>query len=277
MDIPVYIPLSKLHYFEDHPYKILENEEMDALANSIAEYGVLSPLLVRPMEEAPDEYQIISGHRRFRAAQLAGLTTIPVFIKEISRDEAVILMVDSNLHRERLLPSEKAFAYKLKLDALKHQGRTCGQHVHKSRELVSLEESGRQIQRYIRLTYLIPELLQQVDSEAIAVTPAYELSFLKENQQHDLFLGMVYLDLSPSLSQAQQLRRLSEENLLTPEAIQSILSRPKANQKQRFYMSEEKLSAFFPSYFSPSQKEAHILKALTYYQNHLTRKRDLER
>ena len=156
--IPVYIPLSKLHMFEDHPYKILENEEMDALTNSIAEYGVLSPLLVRPMEEAPDEYQIISGHRRFRAAQLAGLPSVPVFIKEITRDEAVILMVDSNLHRERLLPSEKAFAYKLKMEALSHQGkRTSVQVAPKlSAELIGDSEniSKDTVKRYIRLTHL---------------------------------------------------------------------------------------------------------------------------
>ena len=162
---PVNIPVSKIHPFEGNPYKVLDNDEMNTLICSIQEQGILTPIVVRPLENTNDEYELISGHRRMRASQKAGLETVPAFIYAVSRDEAAIMLVDSNLHREHILPSEKAFAYKLKLEAMKHQGITCGQVGHKSRDEISDTDSGRQIQRYIRLTYLIPELLDLVDEE----------------------------------------------------------------------------------------------------------------
>ena len=231
---PVTIEISKLCPFQDHPYQVLDNEEMETLAESIRTDGILSPLIVRPLENT-DEYEIISGHRRLYAAQKAGLSKVPAFVYETNREEAAILLVDSNLHREHILPSEKAFAYKLKMEALSHRGITCGQVGHKSRENVTSDESGRQVQRYIRLTFLIPELLQLVDAGKIALTPAVELSYLPENAQAVLLEEMHRNDCTPSLSQAVRLKRQYQAKTLTAENIREIMSEKKANQKERIH------------------------------------------
>ena len=228
---PTMIDISKLHSFKNHPYKVLDNEEMETLAESIRTEGILSPLIVRPLENT-DEYEIISGHRRLYAAQKAGLSKVPAFVYEISREEAAILLVDSNLHREHILPSEKAFAYKLKMEALSHRGITCGQVGHKSREAITADESGRQVQRYIRLTYLIPDLLQLVDNGKIALTPAVELSYLPEKVQAVLLEEIHRNDCTPSLSQAVRLKKQYQAETLTAGGIREIMSEEKANQKE---------------------------------------------
>lgn len=210
---------------------MLDNEEMNFLIESIQQQGIISPVVVRPIENTKDEYEVISGHRRMRASQKAGLETVPAFIYAVNRDEAAIMLVDSNLHREHILPSEKAFAYKLKLEAMKHQGITCGQVGHKLRDEISDTDSGRQIQRYIRLTYLIPELLDLVDEEKIALTPAVELSHLTDEEQYAL-LGVIEVeDRTPSLSQAVRFKKLSQAGNLSDDDIETIMQEDKANQK----------------------------------------------
>lgn len=210
---------------------MLDNEEMNFLIESIQQQGIISPVVVRPIENTKDEYEVISGHRRMRTSQKAGLETVPAFIYAVNRDEAAIMLVDSNLHREHILLSEKAFAYKLKLEAMKHQGITCGQVGHKSRDEISDTDSGRQIQRYIRLTYLIPELLDLVDEEKIALTPAVELSHLTDEEQYAL-LGVIEVeDRTPSLSQAVRFKKLSQAGNLSDDDIETIMQEDKANQK----------------------------------------------
>ena len=257
---PVNIPVSKIHPFEGNPYKILDNDEMNNLIDSIQQKGVISPIVVRPLENTDDEYEIISGHRRLRASVKAGLETVPALIYAVSRDEAAIMLVDSNLHREHILPSEKAFAYKLKLEAMKHQGITCGQVGHKSRDEISDTDSGRQIQRYIRLTYLIPELLDLVDEEKIALTPAVELSYLNEVEQADLVEEIRVCDATPNLSQAQRLRAISREEGLTPEDIGEILAEEKANQREKIKIPAERIRKFFPKSYTTEQIEEAIIK-----------------
>ena len=272
----VNIPLEKIRPFEGHPYKVIDNEEMNALIESIQEQGILSPLIVRPLENTEDEYELISGHRRLRAAQKAGAKNVPVFIYAVSRDEAAIMLVDSNLHREHILPSEKAFAYKLKLEALKHQGKTSGQLVQKfSVELVGDEvgESYKTVQRYIRLTYLIPELLDLVDEGRIALTPAVELSYLTEEQQYSLLGTIEVEDRTPSLSQAVRFKKLSQAGQLTDELIDSIMQEEKANQREMFRIPMERLKKALPD-LKPSQVEDFIIKAIVYYQKHLNRGKD---
>ena len=224
------IEISSLVPFENHPFKERSGMEQEELLKSIKETGLLEPIAVRFLSEG--KYEIISGHRRVNACKKLGISKMPATIKELSKDEAVVAMVDSNLHREHLLPSEKAFAYKMKLEALKHQGKTYGQVVHKSRDNISDTESGRQVQRYIRLTYLIPELLKMVDEERIAFTPAVELSYLPENEQKKLVAEIEYADATPSLSQAQRLRKFSEQGRLSVDTIFAILSEEKPNQKE---------------------------------------------
>ncbi len=270
---PVNIPVSKIHPFEGNPYKVLDNDEMNTLICSIQEQGILTPIVVRPLENTNDEYELISGHRRMRASQKAGLETVPAFIYAINRDEAAIMLVDSNLHREHILPSEKAFAYKLKLEAMKHQGITCGQVGHKSRDEISDTDSGRQIQRYIRLTYLIPELLDLVDEEKIALTPAVELSYLNEVEQADLVEEIRVCDATPNLSQAQRLRAISREEGLTPELIGEILAEEKANQKPMFKVSMEKLQKVAPK-VKDKDFENFVLKACEHYYRYLQRQRN---
>ncbi|MBQ2840119.1 MAG: ParB/RepB/Spo0J family partition protein [Oscillospiraceae bacterium] len=273
----VNIPLEKIRPFEGHPYKVIDNEEMNNLIESIQEQGILSPLIVRPLENTEDEYELISGHRRLRAAQKAGAKNVPVFIYAVSRDEAAIMLVDSNLHREHILPSEKAFAYKLKLEALKHQGKTSCQLGTKLRTDEEIAEdtndSARQVQRYIRLTYLIPELLDLVDEGRIALTPAVELSYLTEEQQYSLLGTIEVEDRTPSLSQAVRFKKLSQAGQLTDELIDSIMQEEKANQREMFRIPMERLLKAVPD-LKPSQVEDFIIKAIVYYQKHLNRGKD---
>lgn len=273
----VNIPLEKIRPFEGHPYKVIDDEEMNALIESIQEQGILSPLIVRPLENTENEYELISGHRRLRAAQKAGAKNVPVFIYAVSRDEAAIMLVDSNLHREHILPSEKAFAYKLKLEALKHQGKTSCQLGTKLRTDEEIAEdtndSARQVQRYIRLTYLIPELLDLVDEGRIALTPAVELSYLTEEQQYSLLGTIEVEDRTPSFSQAVRFKKLSQAGQLTDELIDSIMQEEKANQREMFRIPMERLKKALPE-MKPSQVEDFIIKAIVYYQKHLDRKKD---
>ena len=255
----IVISIEKLHPFEGHPYKIFDNEEMEALTESVHAEGVISPLIVRPLNDA-DGYEVISGHRRLHAAQRAGLSAVPAFVYEISREEAAIMLVDSNLHREHILPSEKAFAYKLKMEALKHRGITCGQVGHKSRDSLTDDDSGRQVQRYIRLTHLIPELLQFVDDGKIALTPAVELSYLPEKAQTYLLEEMRRNDCTPSLSQAIRLKKEYQAKALTVPKLRSIMGEEKANQKDRLKIPMERIRKFFPNSYTPIQIEEAVIK-----------------
>lgn len=250
------------------PYKVLDNEEMEMLTESVQNEGVLSPLIVRPLE-GTDGYEVISGHRRLHAAQRAGLSEVPALVYEISREEAAIMLVDSNLHREHILPSEKAFAYKLKMEAMSHQGTSC-QVGTKSRtdEIIgeSTQESARQVQRYIRLTYLIPELLQLVDDGKIALTPAVELSYPPENAQTCLLEEMRRNDCTPSLSQAIRMKKLYQAGSLSSEDISTIIREEKANQQEKVSFKTDDLRKFFPKSYSAAQMQETILKLLTEYQ-----------
>ena len=276
----VNIPLEKIRPFEGHPYKVIDNEEMNTLIESIQEQGILSPLIVRPLENTEDEYELISGHRRLRAAQKAGAKNVPVFIYAVSRDEAAIMLVDSNLHREHILPSEKAFAYKLKAEALNHQGKrtdlTSVQLAPKlATEQIAENEgiSKDMVKRYIRLTYLIPELLDLVDEGRIALTPAVELSYLTEEQQYSLLGTIEVEDRTPSLSQAVRFKKLSQAGQLTDELIDSIMQEEKANQREMFRIPMERLLKAVPN-LKPSQVEDFIIKAIIHYQKHLNRGKD---
>ena len=260
---PVNIPVEKIHPFEGHPYKVLDNEEMNTLIESIQQKGVISPIVVRPLENTNDEYELISGHRRLRASVKAGLETVPALIYAVSRDEAAIMLVDSNLHREHILPSEKAFAYKLKLEALSHQGQTSRQAGEKwsvTQISEAAKESERQIHRYIRLTNLVPELLDLVDEERIAFTPAVELSYLNEVEQADLVDEIRVCDATPNLSQAQRLRAISREEGLTPEHIGEILAEEKANQREKIRIPAERIRKYFPKSYTTEQIEEAIIK-----------------
>ena len=254
------LPIRKLHDFENHPYKVQDNEEMGQLTESIMQYGLLSPIVVRPKENTADEYEIISGHRRVMACEKAGIDKVPAFIVSMDRDAAAIALVDSNLHREHVLPSEKAYAYKMKLEALEHQGKACGQVGHKSRDSISQTESGRQVQRYIRLTNLIPEILQYVDDGQIAFTPAVELSYLKKQEQYDLLNAMELYDCTPSYSQACRLKKMSQGGYLTCWDIADVMGEEKANQRERLKIPMERVSKFFPSSYTPNQIEDEIVK-----------------
>ena len=264
------ISINKLHEFKDHPYKVLDNDEMNELIRSIQEHGILSPLIVRPLEGRKDEYEIISGHRRFHAAQKAGLTEVPAFIYAVSRDEAAIMLVDSNLHREHILPSEKAFAYKLKAEALNHQGQrtdlTSGQIVPKSDENRTTAMIGEQtgesyktVQRYIRLTYLIPELLDLMDEGKIAFSVGVELSYLPPEAQQDLIGIIDRDDCTPSYSQANRMHKLSSENHLTPNSLNAIMSEEKANQREKISFMADEFRRYFPRSYTPKDMERAIL------------------
>lgn len=272
----IVIPIAKLHPFEGHPYKVLDNEEMEALTESIHTEGILSPLIVRPLEDT-NEYEVISGHRRLHAAEGAGLSEVPALVYEISREEAAIMLVDSNLHREYILPSEKAFAYKLKMEAMSHQGTSC-QVGTKSRtdEMIgeSTQESARQVQRYIRLTYLIPELLQLVDDGKIALTPAVELSYLPEKAQTYLLEEMRRNDCTPSLSQAIRLKKEYQAKTLTVPKLRSIMGEEKANQKERLKIPMERIRKFFPKSYTPNQIEEAVVKLC---ENNYRRRTEQER
>ena len=270
---PIAIPIAKLHPFEGHPYKVLDNEEMETLTESIQNEGVLSPLIVRPLE-GTDEYEVISGHRRLHAAQRAGLLEVPALAYEISREEAAIMLVDSNLHREHILPSEKAFAYKMKMEAMSRQGqRTDITSNQVGRKLETAEiigntsgESKNQVRRYIRLTYLLPELLQLADDGKIALTPAVELSYLPEKAQTYLLEEMRRNDCTPSLSQAIRMKKLYQTGSLSPEDISTIMQEEKANQQEKVSFKTGDLRKFFPKSYSAAQMQETILKLLTEYQ-----------
>lgn len=266
------IPISKLHAFEGHPYKVLDNEEMDSLTESIRENGVLTPVLVRPLESVPGEYEIIAGHRRIHAAQLAGLETVPAFVHAIDRDAASILLVDSNLHWEHILPSEKAFAYKLKFEAMKHQGRTSGQVGPKlTVDTISEDDSGRQVKRYIRLTHLGPKLLDLVDQGRIAFSVGVELSYLDEAAQDYIAEIATRDEVTPSYSQASRMHRAA---VSTPEQIEAIMSEEKPNQRETVKIRADRLREVLPSGVEGEQAEEFILKACDYYRKHLQRQRD---
>ena len=273
---PVNIPVSKIHPFEGNPYKVQDNDEMNNLICSIQEQGVLTPIIIRPIEST-DEYEVISGHRRLHATVKAGMKEVPAFIYAVTRDEAAIMLVDSNLHREHILPSERAFAYKLKMEAMNRQGYrsdlTCGQVGHKSRDGVSETESGRQVQRYIRLTYLIPELLDLVDEEKIALTPAVELSYLTDEEQYSLLGTIEEEDRTPSLSQAVRFKKLSQAGELSDENIETIMQEDKANQKPMFKVSMERLQKVAPK-VKDKDFEDFVLKACEHYYRYLQRQRN---
>ena len=281
---PVNIPTEKIHSFEGHPYKVLDNEEMELLIESIKEQGILSPIIVRPIEETEKEYEVISGHRRLHAAVKAGMKTVPALIYAITRDEAAIMLVDSNLHREHILPSEKAFAYKLKYEALKSQGKrndlTLGQPVPKSDDNRTLSaigenagESYKTVQRYIRLTNLIPELLDLVDEGKIALTPAVELSYLAEDQQYVLLDTIEEEERTPSFSQAVRFKKLSQSNELNTEQIETIMQEDKANQRETIKFPLDRLQQFSPR-ADKKELEEFVLKACEYYRKFLIKQRD---
>ena len=262
------VPLSELYPFRDHPFKVKDDDKMQETAESIREYGVLVPALARP--RAGGGYELISGHRRKRGCELAGLTTMPVIVRELDDDAAVIVMVDSNIQRESLLPSERAFAYKMKLEAIKHQGARSdltsvqvGQKLN-ARDIVaeSAGESAGQVRRYIRLTHLIPEILDMVDNKRIALNPAVELSYLTPAEQELLVVTMDSEQATPSLSQAQRLKRFSQSGKLTEESMLAIMSEEKKQDVDRVTFTRDTLKKFFPRDYTPSQMEETILKLL---------------
>jgi len=263
-----HLAVEKLRPFEGHPFKVVDNEEMDQLTWSILTQGLLTPLVVRPLPNG--EYEVISGHRRLHACKKAGIETVPALIYAIDRDAAAIALVDSNLQREKILPSEKAFAYKLKRDALSHQGVTSPQVGEKllTVEKVGLEagDSKNQVLRYIRLTNLIPSILQMVDEGKIALTPAVELSYLTETEQADLLETMESEDCTPSLSQAQQLKVLSQRGELTMDGIFNLLCQPKANQKEKVSFFRDDIRSFFPPHYSTARMQSTIVELLKGYQ-----------
>ena len=267
-----HLPIEKLRPFEGHPFKVADNEEMDQLVESLLAQGVLTPFVVRPLDNG--EYEVISGHRRLHACKRAGIESVPALITEMDRDAAAIDLVDSNLHREHILPSEKAFAYKLKMNAIKHQGLTCGQVGHKSRDTLSEEESGRQVQRYIRLTNLISGILQMVDDGKIALTPAVEISYLTKQEQADLLETMECEDCTPSLSQAMQMKLLSQTGELDMDTIFGILTQLKPNQQEKISFKVSELRSYFPRSYTASQMTQDILKGLELLRQRREQNRD---
>ena len=274
------IPLEELHPFKNHPFKVIDDEAMLRTVESVARYGVLAPAIARPRAEGG--YELVAGHRRHHASELAGKETMPVIVRELDDDAAVILMVDSNLQRERILPSERAFAYKMKMDANKHQGSrsdlTSGQVVQKS----SLEqiaegtgESYKQVQRYIRLTELIPELLKMVDEGIIKFNPAVELSFLKKEEQENFIEAMDYSQNTPSLSQAQRLKKLSQDGKCTLEAMCAIMDEQKKEELDKVVIKNDVLKKYFPKSYTPKQMESTIIKLLEQWQKKRNREMSL--
>ena len=269
------IPLAALTPFRNHPFKVKEDEEMAQLMRSIADAGVLSPALARPLPGGG--YELISGHRRLAACKALGMGTMPVIIRDLTDEEAVITMVDSNLQREHILPSEKAFAYKMKLEAMKHQGRRTSDQLGQKFSVEQIADdspdSKTQIQRYIRLTNLIPEILQMVDDGKIALTPAVELSYLQPSEQETLFSIMDCDEVTPSLSQAQRLRRMSEEQRFTDSAVMQVMSEVKGNQVEYVKVPVDKLRSYFRPDTSMKQMTETIVKAMEFYNRHLERQR----
>lgn len=268
-----YLPINKLRPFENHPFQVKDDDEMDQLVFSVLTQGLLTPIVVR--ETDTEEYEVISGHRRLRACQKAGIETVPALIYSMDRDASVIALVDSNLHREHLLPSEKAFAYKMKMEAMNHQG-TSSQLGTKSRtdELIAQQsgESRNQIQRYVRLTYLIPEILQMVDEKKIALTPAVELSYLTESEQRDLLETMESEDCTPSLSQSQQLKKLSQSGELDMDRILELLQQPKANQEEKLRFDMKDIRRYFPKNYTTARIQQTILQLLEKYERNWKRR-----
>ena len=271
----VELPLAELHPFRNHPFKVLDDEKMADTAQSIREHGVLVPAIVRPREEGG--YEIVAGHRRHHASQIAGLDTMPAIIRDLDDDAATIIMVDSNLQRETLLPSERAWANKMKLDAMKRQGKrtdlTCGQVGHKSEKSVmrvadEAGESVKQVQRFIRLTELIPPLLDMVDERKIAFNPAVELSYLKPEEQVELLDAMDSEQATPSLSQAQRLKKFSMEGHLSIDVMRAIMSEEKKGELDRITLTGDKANKYFPRSYTPQQKEQVILKLLENWHRH---------
>lgn len=275
------IPLAELHPFRGHPFKVLDDEKMAETVESVKQCGVLVPAIARP--DSNGGYEIVSGHRRHRASQLAGKDTLPVIVRELDDDEATIIMVDSNLQRETLLPSERAFAYKMKLEAMKHQGArsdlTSGQLGPKLRtdEILAREagESRKQVQRYIRLTELIPQLLDMVDEKKIAFNPAYELSFLTTEEQERLLDAMDSEQATPSLSQAQRLKKFSQEGRCTPEVMCAILGEEKKSDMDKVTLGTDTLRKYFPQSYTPARMQETIIKLLEQWQR--KRQQDLQR
>ena len=267
------ISINQLHPFKDHPYKVLDNDEMNSLIESVQEHGIMSPLIVRPLEGTTDQYEIISGHRRFRAAQKAGLSEVPAFIRPVSRDEAAIMLVDSNLHREHILPSEKAFAYKMKYEALRHQGTSCQLGTKlRTDELIAQEngESRNQVQRYIRLTNLIPELLDLMDEGKIAFSVGVELSYLPPELQQELYEIIDREDCTPSYSQAFRLHKSFNNCSLTREGLAAVMSEEKPNQKEKVSFKYDDLRKYFPDSYSVGDIQRYILNlvAKDYQRQH---------
>lgn len=277
------IPLTEIDDFPEHPYQVRMDEDMEQLVESVKERGIITPVTVRPKEDG--RYEMVSGHRRKKACELAGLGTVKAEIRELTRDEAILLMVESNLQRSTILPSEKAFAYKMQVEALKRQaGRPTkdnfgpvGQNFQaaNTRDEIAADapDSSRQIQRYIRLTYLLPDLLNLVDEGRIALRPAVELSYLSEPEQGMLLEAISYADATPSLAQAIKMRSLSKEGALTQEAIEAILCEEKPNQREKITFRADRLRQYLPAGISPRQTEDYVLKALEYYQRYRERQR----
>jgi len=278
MKKPVAIPVEKLHPFEENPYKVLDNDEMNTLITSIQEIGITEPLIVRPIENT-DEYEVISGHRRLHASIKAGLETVPALIYAISRDEAAVMLVDSNLHREKILPSEKAFAYKLKMEALSHQGtsRQLGEKWSVTQISEDANESERQIHRYIRLTNLIPELLELMDEGKIAFSVGVELSYLDDQSQYDVIEQCEQNDCTPSYSQSVRMHRAVNNGTLDRYMIEEIMSEEKANQRETIKIPSARLKDKIPDSYTAKQTEDYVVKAVDFYAKHLQKQRENSR
>ena len=278
------IPIAEIDEFPDHPFKVLMDEDMEQLVDSVRRSGVMTPATVRQKEDG--RYELISGHRRKKACEIAGLETLKCEVKELTRDEAIIVMVESNLQRTTILPSEKAFAYKMRLEAMKRQaGRPpkdnsspLGTHLRSDAELAEkVGESRNQIQRFIRLTELVPEILQMVDERQIAFRPAVEISYLSEEQQYTLLEAMGYNDATPSLAQAIKMKKFMQEGKLTDEVIQSIMQEEKPNQKEKPAFKDERITKLIPKSIPRGQETDFVVKALEFYNRHLQRQRGQER
>ena len=269
-----FLPIDKLRPFENHPFRVKDDDEMDKLVFSVLTQGLLTPIVVR--ETDTEEYEVISGHRRLRACQKAGIETVPALIYSMDRDTAIIALVDSNLHREHLLPSEKAFAYKMKMEAESRQGQrndlTSDQVGPKLTASTISEDSASQVKRYIRLTYLIPEILQMVDEKKIALTPAVELSYLTESEQRDLLETMESEDCTPSLSQSQQLKKLSQSGVLSMDRILELLQQPKANQEEKLRFDLKDIRRYFPKNYTTERIQKTILQLLEKFERNWKRR-----
>ena len=269
------IPLTELHTFKNHPFRVEVNDELREMARSILDHGVVTPAIARPRPEGG--YELLSGHRRKAACQLAGLETLPTVVRELDDDAATIVMVDSNQQRENLLPSEKAFAYQMKLEAIKHQGKATSRQVVgklESADVIADDESGRNVQRYIRLTYLLPELLKMVDEGRIAMTPAVELSYLPKKLQEELLDTCEMLDCTPSLSQAVEMKKLAQAGKLKAEDVVTIMSRLKANQQDKLTFRKDTFEAYFPKGYTAKQMEESIINLLKERKRQLDCRRD---